>query len=392
MLFSQIHIACFDTKDYTRQFLEEANQSPEFGFEFSFFESRLTIQSVRMAEGADVVCSFVNDELNAAVIRNLGRLGVRLIALRCTGLNRVDLATAEKYGISVVRVPAYSPAAIAEYTLGLLLTLNRNIHLAFNRVREHNFSIAGFMGFDLRGKTIGIVGAGKIGLAFSRLLQGFGVRILAFDPIPNPVASQKLEMDYVPLDWLLEESDAVSIHCPLTPESRRLIRKETLQRMKTGATLLNTSHWRLIDVRDVTEALKSGKLSRVGLDVYEEENEYFTRNRSRNAASADTGKPMSSVTSANPAVPINPAFPTFPHATTASANPAFPAFPDASLEALTAFPNVIVSSHQAFFTKEALESVAQTTLQNIADFFRNEELVKEEKLAQEEAPKIQGFF
>lgn len=350
MRFSQIHAACFDTKDYTRKFLEEANRSPEFGFEISFFESRLTLQSVRMAEGAEVVCPFVNDDLSAPVIRSLGKMGVRLIALRCAGINHVDLNTAEKCGISVVHVPAYSPAAIAEYTLGLLLTLNRHIHRAFNRVRENNFSISGFMGFDLRGKTVGIIGTGKIGLAFARLLQGFGVRILAFDPAPNPAAAQKLEMDYVPLDWLFAESDVISLHCPLTPENIYLIREETIQKMKDGVTLLNTSRGKLVNTSDLIEGLKSGKISRAGLDVYEEESEYFFEDRSDRPIRDDT------------------------------------------LARLTTFPNVIVSSHQAFFTKEALENIAQMTLWNIANFFRNEELAKRENYQKSAYQSLQEVF
>jgi len=325
-------IAFFDTKSYDRYFFNLANQSERFGFELVYYETRLTPGSARMAEGADVVCAFVNDDLNASTVQQLARQKVRLLAMRCAGFNNVALETAEELNLPVVRVPEYSPFAVAEYTLGLLLTLNRHIHRAFNRVRENNFSINGLIGFDLHGKTIGIVGTGKIGLRFAHLLQGFGVRILAYDPFPNKKAAQELRMDYVPLEWLLAESDVISLHCPLLRENTWMIRAETIAKMKDGVILLNTSRGKLINTADLIDALKSGKVSHAGLDVYEEEANYFFEDRSDRAIEDDL------------------------------------------LARLMTFPNVIVSSHQAFFTREALRNIAETTLENVLDFVTRREM------------------
>lgn len=332
MNHSDISIAFFDTKSYDRSFFEAANQKEKFGFRLTWYETRLTPNSARMTEGSDVVCAFVNDDLCGNTIRQLAKIGVKLIALRCAGFNNVSLRTASHVGLPVVRVPAYSPHAVAEYSLGLLLTLNRHIHRAFNRVRENNFSIHGLIGFDLHGKTVGIIGTGKIGLCFAQVLQGFGVRILAYDPFPNPKAARELGMDYVPLEWLLKESDVISLHCPLTPENVHLIRKETISEMKDGVILINTSRGKLIQTSDLIEALKSGKVSHAGLDVYEEESDYFFEDRSNH--------------------PID----------------------DDLLARLMTFPNVIVSSHQAFFTREALTNIAETTLENVRDFYAEQRL------------------
>lgn len=327
-----IRIAFFDTKPHDRRFFDEANRAEQFGFDLIYYETRLAPGSARMAEGADVVCAFINDDLNASTIQQLARLKVLLVAMRCAGFSNVAVETADELNLPVVRVPAYSPFAVAEYTLGLLLTLNRHIHRAFNRVRENIFSISGLIGFDLHGKTVGIVGTGKIGLQFARLLQGFGVRILAYDPFPNKKAAQELGMDYVPLEWLLTESDVISLHCPLLRENVGLIRAETLEKMKDGVILLNTSRGRLIRTEDLIGALESGKVGSVGIDVYEEESNYFFEDPSDRAIEEEL------------------------------------------LAKLMAFPNVIVSSHQAFFTQETLRQVAETTLKNVHDFVTKQEM------------------
>lgn len=326
---SDIHVAFFDTKPYDRKFFSEANTQEKFGFSLEFYETRLTRRSVRIAEGADAVCAFVNDDLSAETIQRLAEMRVKLIAMRCAGYNNVALDAARELEIPVMRVPEYSPFAVAEYTLGLLLTLDRQIHRAYNRVRENNFSLNGLLGFDIHGKTVGIIGTGRIGLRFAHLLQGFGVRILAYDLHPNAQAAEELRLEYVPLETLFAESDILSLHCPLTPENRYLINASALARMKDGVVILNTSRGALIQTSDLIEALKSGKVSRAALDVYEEETDYFFEDRSGRAIADDV------------------------------------------LARLMTFPSVIVTSHQAFFTREALRNIAETTLENIRSFFES---------------------
>lgn len=332
MKTSDIQIAFFDTKSYDKAFFDAVNHQSQFGFDLVYYTSRLNERSIRMIEGAHAVCVFVNDELDTSLLARLAKMQIPLVALRCAGFNNVDITAAAHHGITVVRVPEYSPWAIAEYTLGLLLTMNRHIHRAFNRVRENNFSLDGLLGFDLHGKTVGIIGTGKIGRCFARILQGFGVQILAYDPFPNNTAAQELKMNYVPLDRLLAESDIISLHCPLTPLNKYMIRAETLGKMKDGVVILNTSRGKLIDTEDLIEALKSRKVSHAGLDVYEEETDYFYEDRSNHGIEDD------------------------------------------NLARLMTFPNVIVSSHQAFFTREALRNIAETTLENIRDFYMENKL------------------
>ncbi len=330
----KITIAFFDTKPYDRKSFDAANQNPEFGFNLVYYETRLTPASASMAHHAQVVCAFVNDDLAAETIQELERNQVKLIAMRCAGYNNVDLSAA--YGkIKVVRVPEYSPYAVAEYTLGLLLTLNRSLHRAYCRVRENNFSINGFLGFDLHGKTVGIIGTGKIGQAFARVLQGFGVRILAYDVYPNKNAAAELDLHYVQLHELLKESDVISLHCPLTPENKHLINAQTIKLLKPGVIVLNTSRGKLIDTAALIHGLKTKIIGGAGLDVYEEESEYFFEDRSDSAIDDDV------------------------------------------LARLLTFPNVIVTSHQAFFTREAVTNIANITLQNITDFFAGKESVNE---------------
>ncbi len=334
MKHSKIKVAFFDTKPYDRKFFEAANQNSKYGFDIRFYETRLTPASAAIAEDAQVVCAFVNDDISAETIKKLHENGVQLIAMRCAGYNNVNLSAALDK-IRVVRVPEYSPYAVAEYTMGLLLTLNRNLHRAYCRVRENNFSINGFLGFDLHGKTIGLVGTGKIGLTFAELLQGFGVRILAYDLYPKEEQAQRLRMEYVSLEELFRQSDVISLHCPLTPENRHMINKKTIALMKPGVFILNTSRGALIDAAALIKGLKKKKIGGAGLDVYEEETDYFFEDRSDAAIDDDV------------------------------------------LARLLTFPNVIVTSHQAFFTREAETNIAEITLSNIRDFVRGRELVNE---------------
>lgn len=328
----KIRIAFFDTKPYDRLSFDAIKE--RYPFEIAYFETRLTPVSAKLAEGFDVVCAFVNDDLCAETIHTLTGLNVRLAAMRCAGFNNVDLGAACKH-LKVVHVPKYSPYAVAEYTLGLLLCLNRHLHRAFCRIRENNFSINGFLGFDLHGKTFGIVGTGKIGLTFAQLLGGFGVRILAFDPFPNQKAAAELKMEYVSLETLYRESNVISLHCPLTTENRYMINPDALDMMKDGVFILNTSRGKLIDTAALINALKSGKVGGAGLDVYEEEADYFFEDRSDSWINDDI------------------------------------------LARLMTFPNVLVTSHQAFFTREAMGNIAEITLDNIRDFIEGRELVND---------------
>lgn len=326
-------IAFFDTKPYDRKSFDEA-LAGRSGIEIQYYETKLGPASAKLAEGADAVCAFVNDDLGEATIRELVRCGVRLIAMRCAGYNNVCLP--EAYGkIAVARVPEYSPYAVAEYALGLLLTLNRNIHRAYCRVREGNFSIAGLSGMDLHGKTLGIIGTGKIGMRFAAVAQGLGMRMIAFDMFPNPEKAKPLGLEYVDLDRLLRESDVVSLHCPLTPENRHMIGAETIPKMKNGVIIVNTSRGALIDTAALIAGLKSKKIGGAGLDVYEEETDYFFEDLSESGIQDD------------------------------------------ALARLTTFPNVIVSSHQAFFTKEALRNIASVTLDNVEAFAAGRALTNE---------------
>ena len=325
-------VAVFSTKKYDREFLTSANASRH---ELHFFEPHLSEETVGLATGFETVCVFVNDQVNTAVIARLHSLGVRLIALRCAGYNNVDLAAATKHGVTVVRVPAYSPHAVAEHTVGLMLALNRKLHRAYNRVREGNFSLEGLLGFDMHGKTAGVIGAGQIGTAVAQILTGFGCPTLAFDPIPNETCLS-LGVRYVELNELLSESDVITLHCPLTPANKYMIDKAASARMKTGVMLINTSRGALLDTVAIIEALKSGKIGYLGLDVYEEEEQIFFEDRSGLILSDDV------------------------------------------FARLLTFPNVIITGHQAFFTREALLNIAARTIDNIT---RSETNQPVEKLA-----------
>jgi D-lactate dehydrogenase len=318
-------IAVFNTKPYDRRFFDEANAP--FQFALTFLEPRLTPQTSGLAQGYDAVCVFVNDQVDAKVLESLSRYGVRIVALRCAGFNNVDLAAARRLGIQIVRVPAYSPHAVAEHTAGLVLSLNRKIHRAYSRVREGNFSLNGLLGFDLHGRTVGIIGTGQIGAAFARIMAGFGCRLLGFDKFPNP-SCRDLGLEYVDLPRLFMESDIISLHCPLTPETRYLINSDSIAQMKQGVMVVNTSRGAVIDTRAAIAGLKTGKIGFLGLDVYEEESHVFFEDLSNEV------------------------------------------IPDDTLSRLLTFPNVVITGHQAFFTEEALRCIADTTLHNVADLQR----------------------
>jgi D-lactate dehydrogenase len=320
---SAITVAVFDTKPYDREALEQA--SANHRIEWHFLEFRLTEDTAHAAKNARAVCVFVNDQLDRPCLEELVRQGVELVALRCAGFNNVDLGCARQLQLKVTRVPAYSPHAVAEHAVALLLTLNRKIHRAFNRVRELNFSLNGLVGFDLHGKTAGLVGTGKIGRITGQILRGFGMRVLAYDPFPHHEWAKQSGVEYVESPSLvLRNSDVVSLHTPLTPETRHIIRAETIQWMKPGSILINVSRGALVDTKALIEALKSRHLAGVALDVYEEEEGIFFEDLSSEVLQDD------------------------------------------ELARLLTFPNVLITSHQAFLTSEALTEIARTTVANIS--------------------------
>ncbi len=316
-------IALFNSKPYDESFFLRENE--RFGHELSFFEPQLNEDTVRLAEGFPGVCVFVNDPVDASVLEKLAAGGARLIALRCSGFNNVDLQAAAAKRITVVRVPAYSPHAVAEHAVALLLAMNRKTHRAYNRVREGNFALDGLLGFDLYGKTVGVIGTGRIGAIFARIMKGFGCELLAHDKYPSQACREE-GVVYVEKDELLQRSDIVSLHCPLTVETRHIIDANALSLMRQGVTLINTSRGGLVDTIAVIKGLKSGKIGYLGLDVYEEEEELFFKDLSDEVIQDDI------------------------------------------FARLLTFPNVLITGHQAYFTGTALSNIAQTTLQNVADF------------------------
>ncbi len=325
-------VAVFSTKPYDETFLRAANAKS--GHKFEFFEERLNKNTVALAEGHDAVCAFVNDTLNASVLDSLHKLKVRFIALRCAGFNQVDLRHAQSLGIKVAHVPAYSPYAVAEFALTLIMALNRKIHRAYNRVRDGNFSIEGLVGFDLNGCTVGVIGTGRIGLVFSRLMSGFGVNILGHDHFHNPTFADEGGR-YVDLDTLFAESDIISLHCPLTPETFHMVNEQTIAKMKQGVMIVNTSRGALVDASAVIDGLKSGQIGYLGLDVYEQEADVFYENLSETIIGDDV------------------------------------------LQLLIGFPNVLITSHQAYFTDNALRNIAETTIRNLTVFEKGGSLENE---------------
>jgi D-lactate dehydrogenase len=318
-----MHVAVFSTKPHDQKFLQAANA--EGSHRLSFFEARLSQETANLAVGKDAVCAFVNDQVGAEVIVKLAAAGVRLIALRSAGFNHVDLDAAKRNGLTVARVPAYSPYAVAEHTWALILALNRKIHRAYNRVREGNFALDGLLGFDLSGKTVGVVGTGLIGRVVARIAVGFGCSVLAHDIAPH-ADCEALGVRYVSMAELLGVSDIVTLHCPLTPQTHRLIDAAAIDTMKRGAMLINTSRGAVVDTRAVIGALKTGRIGSLGLDVYEEESDLFFEDLSNSI------------------------------------------IPDDVFTRLLTFPNVLITGHQAFFTAEALTAIAQTTIANITAF------------------------
>lgn len=314
-------IAFFSTQPYDKEYFERHNRQHEI----IFFEAQLNEQTANLAKGCNAICAFVNDQLNTTVIKSLSETGVKIIALRCAGFNNVNLAAAKENNIAVVRVPAYSPHAVAEHALALIMTLNRKTHKAYNRVREGNFSLNRLTGFDLFGKTIGVIGTGKIGQCFAHIMLGLGCKVLAFDLVANK-EMEAAGVEYLPLMNVLKQSDIISLHCPLTEQTKHLINKDSLAAMKKGAMLINTSRGGLIDTKAAIEALKEERLGYLGIDVYEQEEKLFFHDHSGSIIGDDV------------------------------------------IMRLMSFPNVLITSHQGFLTDEALTQIALVTLQNVSDF------------------------
>ena len=313
-----MRISFFSAKKYDRQFFDHYNQ--RFDFRIEYFETHLGPHIVNaVSDETFAICAFVNDKLSADVIDVLARKGIKVIALRCAGFNNVNLDAARTHGIRVCRVPAYSPEAVAEHAVAMLLTLDRKTHKAYNRVREQNFSLDGLLGFNLHGKTVGVIGTGKIGAVFCKIMQGFGCKVFAFDPYQN-MELEVAGVEYITLRELFAKSDIISLHCPLTAENRHMINEDAIRQMKSGVTIINTSRGALIDTQAIIQGLKSGKIANLGIDVYEQEESLFFKDLSAAIIEDDT------------------------------------------IQRLMSFPNVLVTGHQAFFTHEALSQIAETTL------------------------------
>ncbi len=324
-------VAVFSTKSYDREYLERINRDRH---SLSFFEASLNAATTNLSIGFDAVCIFVNDRIDRETMEQLAQNGVKLIALRCAGFNNVDIAAAEENNISVVRVPAYSPQAVAEHAVALILTLNRKTHKAFNRIREGNFSLEKLTGFNLFGKTVGVVGTGQIGSVFCEIMLGFGCQVIAYDLRESEKLKEK-GVEYCSFEELVKRADIISLNCPLTPETHHLIDKDVFSGIKKGAMIINTGRGAVIKTSDAIEALKSGKLGYLGMDVYEQEEKLFFRDLSESI------------------------------------------IPDEQILRLISFPNVLITSHQGFFTEEALEEIAATTISNLDDFEQGKPLQNE---------------
>lgn len=328
-----MRVLFFSSKPYDTLFFTKENK--DYGFDLQFTEIQLNQQTVKSIDQVEAVCVFVNDQVNASVIEQLAKKGVKLIALRCAGFNNVDLEAAKKHGLKVCRVPAYSPEAVAEHTMAMVLTLNRKTHKAYNRVREQNFALNGLLGFNLNGKTVGIVGTGKIGKAFAKIADGFGCHIIASDPFPDENFAKENKLTYVSLEQLWKTSDVISLHCPLTPESHYMVNEESIASMKKGVALINTSRGGLINTQAVINALKRHEIAYLGIDVYEQEEKLFFNDLSMEIIEDDT------------------------------------------IQRLMSFPNVLVTAHQAFFTEEALTQIAQITLNSIDELVNSKQLTND---------------
>lgn len=330
-------VAVFNSHNYAREFYEKANREANPPHELEYFETPLNAQTALLAEGYPAISIFVNDDAGSEILQILAEHGTQLIALRCAGYNNVDLKTAAELGIKVVRVPAYSPYAVAEHAVGLILMLNRKLHKAYNRVRDDNFTLDGLLGFDLHGSTVGIIGTGKIGLILAKILTGFGCHLLGYDAYPNTEFTQIGNARYVELPELYALSDIISLHCPLLPETHYLINQAAIAQMKPGVMLNNTSRGQLVDTKAVIEGIKSKKIGYFGLDVYEQEDELFFADWSDDIIQDDT----------------------FQH--------------------LQSFQNVAITAHQGFFTRNALTAIAETTIANLSEFERGDALTNEIK-------------
>jgi D-lactate dehydrogenase len=335
-------VAFFSSKPYDRLSFEAANGAHHH--ELVFLEPRLTDQTINLAAGYAVICCFINDVLNAENLETLAVNGTRAIALRSAGFNNVDLQAAAKVGITVVRVPAYSPYAVAEHAVGLIMMLNRKLYKAYNRVREDNFSLDGLLGFDVHGTTVGVVGTGKIGECFAKIMTGFGCRLLGYDVRQNPDCLN-LGMAYVDLPELMAQSDIISLHCPLLPQTYHMVNADTIAQMKRGVMVINTSRGGLVDTRAMIEGIKSKQIGFFGTDVYEEEADLFFEDLSGTVLQDDT------------------------------------------FQLLQSFPNVVITAHQAFFTRNALEAIAQTTLSNLTDLERGRPCPNEISVAEKAVAK-----
>lgn len=328
----QTKVALFDAKPYDIESF--TNQNKDFGFEIKYFKNHLTLDTVSLAKDYDIICAFVNDTLDKPVLEKLIEYGIKLVALRCAGYNNVALNVAYK-NIHIARVPRYSPYAVAEHTLALIMTLNRKTHKAYNRVRDNNFTINGFLGFDMNGKTAGIIGTGKIGQILIKILHGLGVNILAYDLYPNQDIVEKYNVQYTDLKNLYRQSDIITLNCPLTQETQHMINDKSISEMKDGVMMINTGRGQLIDTKALINGLKNKKIGSAGLDVYEEESQYFFEDFSHTIIDDDV------------------------------------------LARLLTFNNVLITSHQAFFTREALKNIADTTLNNILEYQEKHMLTNE---------------
>lgn len=329
-----IKIAFFDTKDYDKKFFNEYNK--KYGYEINYIKEKLSEKTAHMAKGYDVVCVFVNDTVDEKTINILKEYGVKLIALRCAGFNNVDLKCLDE-NIKAVRVPAYSPYAVAEHASALLLTLNRKTYKAYKRSKEYNFTLNGLLGFDIHGKTVGVIGTGRIGKCFINIMKGFGANVIAYDIYKDEEFAKEKEFEYVSLDELYKNSDIISIHCPLTDDNVNMINKKSIEKMKDGVIIINTSRGKLVDANDLIEELSNGKVGGAALDVYENEGDFFMNDLSQSTLR------------------------------------------DKNLSTLLTMPNVIVTSHQAFFTREALDKIACDTCENIKEIFEKGSCVNEVK-------------
>jgi D-lactate dehydrogenase len=328
-------VTFFSTQPYDRRSFEEHNKN--YGFDIKYLDVQLNEETASLAQGADAVCAFVNDRVSEPTITQLTNSGVKILALRCAGFNNVDLKAAKERGLVIVRVPAYSPHAVAEHAAAMIMTLNRKIHKAYNRIREQNFSLNGLLGFDLHGKTVAVIGTGNIGEVFCRIMIGFGCRVMAFDVKQNE-ALINAGVEYVAIHELWPQADVISLHCPLNEHTRYLINDATIELMKNHVMLINTSRGGLIDTRSVVNGLKSGKIGSLGIDVYEQEEKLFFRDLSEAIIEDDV------------------------------------------ISRLSSFPNVLITAHQGFFTQEALTQIAETTLSNLKRFRENKSAINEVKI------------